>query len=580
MGLGDFVNQFLTWVNGGSPAIDADNLQRFDNKLLEVDNELRKSQCFNFKDWKDYYWERNTKELDNFTDYAEYTAGGSTSLSNDTTNNVIGYNAVRFTETDNVASWIGMYQTLGAAIDLSIFNDGSASATSDLIYLLVYISDITKFTLVQFKLGTDNANNYSISWASGSLTTGWNVLIAQKSDFTPNGGVPGWNNITYYRVEATTTINAQNSYITCQYWQMVREDPDWSSYMNAFQEYMGSVTGWQNKLEYWSDWYSIIYDERIRRFGIMQLNPSNIQDGLAVYFDILSFLGKFEFYCKLAGYTQGICWYVDANNYAETYISTSKLYLNVVEGGASTSQNVAFTNSLALNEKVIITFEKDNDTIRTIAYKAGEQQKSLVHETTISGDSEGTVFLNTVGTSSFGICTDFAISSNYGDIHIENEISKANRIYLVNTDVDYVNNTLTSVSDLLIRLLPNKIYKIELTAFIRNSGSAIPDAKIAWTYSTDITLISSIRGSAGAPSTTNTSEPSASMRTSAHGFATAVRYALVASTTSSLIKEYLIIKTTRTGGYIQPQMAQYNTDAANATSLRAGSYIIVSEVFE
>jgi len=574
MGFGEFDK--ITWVNGGSPAIDADNLQRFDNFCELADEELRRSECINLKDKIQGFYDRNINEIENFDDYLDWTAlNASTTLSNDTTNNVIGLNAVKMLENDNTLGWIGMYRTI-TSLDLTKFHDGSASTTDDLIYLLLYVNDTTKFSFFHFKLGTDNTHNYSIAWNPASFTNGWNVAIAQKSDFTVNGA-PNWNAIVHVRIEAITTVNAVNSYFTCQYMQMIRQDPDYSGYSNAFQEYMGVATGWQSVFSIYSDWYSIVYDNRINRIGIMQLEAADYSTGLHVYCDVLSFQSRWEIYSKLAGYSPSISWYVDATNYAETYISANVFYLNVVEAGASTSQNMALSNNLLLNEKIFIEFEKNNDTIRAVLLKDGEQLHEIVHETSISENAEGCVSACTFGTSSWGIISDFAVSSNYGDLHIEDKQSP--RLIKLNTAQSFVNNTMTNIPDFLFRLKPNKVYKIESFLYAYNA-SASPDIKFDWDYSASVSQIV-LRSCYGGQGLAGSTEPSSSnaMRTSSHNLATDVRYALPAGTDQSSIREVAIVKTSNVAAYMQLRAAQYSTDAANASILSTNSYIIITEIF-
>src|SRR4030043_528889 len=133
-----------------------------------------------------YFWQRNINEIENFSAASEWTADASSTLSDDTTNNVIGSNAVKLLESDNVASWGGMSRNI-TALDLTKYHDGSASTTADL------------------------------------------------------------------RVDSYSTINAQNQYFTLQYLQMIRADPDFATYTNAFQEYFGTSTGWISK-------FSVYYD--------------------------------------------------------------------------------------------------------------------------------------------------------------------------------------------------------------------------------------------------------------------------------------------------------------------------------
>lgn len=564
----------ITFINTTPPAIDQDALTDIEDWIDIADEENRKSQTVNFEKIMNYFWQRNIKEIENFSAASEWTADASTTLSDDTTNNVIGSNAVKLLESDNVASWVGMSRNI-TALDLTKFHDGSASTTADLIMVLFYVTDITKYTLFQIKLGTSNAHNYNYAWNPAGFTNGWNVRWIRKSVMTTTGA-PSWNNITYLRVDSYSTINAKNQYFTLQYLQMIRADPDFATYTNAFQEYFGAATGWISKFIVYHDLFSVIYDEKINRLGTMKLVPEDLYEGLHIYCSVLSFQGKFEIYSKLAGYTNSIVWMVDATNYIECYVNANTFYLNAVEGGAATPTSIALTNALLLNERVLIGFEKDGDVVRAILSKNGEPIKILEYETSIA--DEGCLYLGTQGTSAWGLVTDFAVTNNAGNLNIYNEESKGPRLIKLATDQSYANNTITAVADFLIRLKPNKMYKIECHLNAINTGSSTPDLRTDWTYS-GITIVG-LRNCFGTASTSASAEPNVTgTRGSAHQLDTDVHWSIPANETYSVIKEDFIVKTGQSGGYIQLRAAQYNTDGANPTVLKNSSFILVTEVF-
>src|SRR4030065_524416 len=334
----------ISFINTTPPAIDQDALNDIEDWIDIADEENRKSQTVNFEKIMTYFWQRNINEIENFSAASEWTA--------------------------------------------------------DLIMVLFYVTDITKYTLFQIKLGTSNAHNYNYAWNPAGFSNGWNVRWIRKSVMTTTGA-PAWNNITYLRVDSYSTINAQNQYFTLQYLQMIRADPDFATYTNAFQEYFGAATGWISKFSVYYDLFSIIYDEKINKLGTMKLVPADLYAGLHIYCSVLSFQGKFEIYSKLAGYTNSIVWMVDATNYIECYVNANTFYLNAVEGGAATPTSIALTNSLLLNERVLIGFEKDGDVVRAILSKNGETIKILEYETSIA--DEGCLYLGTQGTSAWGL---------------------------------------------------------------------------------------------------------------------------------------------------------------------------------
>src|SRR4030065_2505319 len=92
-GFGNFTP--LTWANGGAPAINDTNLQSAWDILTTLDGEFYRAQTLNADDLLEYFHHSNCKEIDNFTNYTEYTAWASTTLSNDTVNNTMGVNAIK-----------------------------------------------------------------------------------------------------------------------------------------------------------------------------------------------------------------------------------------------------------------------------------------------------------------------------------------------------------------------------------------------------------------------------------------------------------------------------------------------------
>lgn len=563
----------IIFSNAGPPAIDEDALNDIEDWIEITDNEGRKSQTVNFKDLITYFWERNVKEIDNLTDASEWVADASTTVSNDTTHNVIGVNAVKFAESNDVASWVGMERAI-TSIDLTKFHDGRASSTNDIIMILFYVDEITKFTNFQLKLGNSNAKNYGNAWNPAGFSNGWNVRFLKKSAFGTTGA-PDWSDIDYIRTDAYTTANASGHYFTIQYIQMIRNDPTYDGYPNPFQEYFGTVTEWVNKFWTLYDVNALVYDEKFDRMGFMKVIAEDIEADLEVYPSCYAFQGRFEIYCKYAGYTPSIVWIYDADNYICCYVSANTFYIYAMEGGVPTSDNIALSNNLLLNERVLISFEKDYDTGRAILIKDGEPIKILEYETTIT--DSGAVYLSTKHSNAWGIFTDFAVSNNIGSLDIYHDYSKGPKMYHLEEEQTYVNNTLTVIDDFLIRLAPNKVFKIE-AYFDISCTSDTPDAKVDWNYSN----VSAIHARAmwGGIAVTASTEPSVDnkIRTSHAGLSSDIRYA--ASSYSSPIKETFFIKTLQTGGYIQARMAQYTTDAINPLKLGTNSSVIVTEVYE
>lgn len=564
-----------TFNNGAAPAIDEDVMNSYEDWIDIADDELRRSQSVKLKDYISYFWQRNIKLLDDFTAASEWTAAAGSVLADNTTQNVIGYNAVKLSDSNDLASWVSMYRA--ATLDLSQFHDGSASTTDDWIICLFYVTDVTKFTLFQLKLGTNNTNNWYKAYNPAGFTNGWNVIMAQKSGFTEDPVGPNWNNITYIHMDLYTTAGASTHSFTFQYLMMVR---DYGGAPLPYQQYMGATTGWAPTFEPYDYMNSVVYDEKINRLGIIMFNPDSWLVNLLLYNDVEAFTSKVEMYCKYAGNTQELIWAGNVNNYAKTYIGANVFYLIVAEAGVETSTSIALTNNLLLNERIIIEFEKDGDTFRSILSKNGEVIKTLEYEAIGLAVDSGEVYIADEGTNYFSLVTDFAISSNKNCLQLENEDSKGPRLITLSADQTYANNTITAITDFLIRLKPNKTYRIEALINAHNAGSAAADLKIDWT-SSGVTSVG-LRNCVGSESSSYNAQPNnTTNRCSSHGLTAAVYYALNASGTYVAIKEDFIVKTAQAGGYVQMRAAQYNTTAGagNETIVDDTSYIIVTEVF-
>ena len=208
------------------------------------------------------------KEIDNFADYSEWTASGS-DLADDETNIIDGLgNSVSMSDSDDTGSTISMYKTI-SSIDLTEFDDASVSTTSDLISLLVYISDVSYYSDLTLKLGDDNTDNYSTSVdPSATLSNGWNRIDVAKSAFDTNGSPTGWDDITYIRIDATTENNASGENISVQYLQL--------ALVTDFTSYAGDFFVQYHEIESVSEALSIIansfvngysYDWQVKTWG-------------------------------------------------------------------------------------------------------------------------------------------------------------------------------------------------------------------------------------------------------------------------------------------------------------------------
>lgn len=560
---GDYAK--TTYVNGGTPAINQNNLNNAENKISEIDEELRRSSTFKFSEYKDSFFQRNTKEIESFQDYSEWTASSAT-LSNDTTNKVMNRQSVKVLEPDNTSGWLGMYKTI-TSLNLATFQNGESSSTSDVILIVFYISDIAALTTVQFKLGNDNSNNYSIAWAAASLATGWNIKAVKKSAFTTNGTPSGWNAIVYIRCEWVSNANQINKYVSFQYAQLVRDDSAYTGYPNAFQ--LNTGTAFSNVFSIIEDYYILYRDSKYNITGIAKLNPVNDEDCLYLCYAGHSFMSKFKMICTNAGNSQSVVWKNDDNNYIEAYISSNTLYLYSLNAGTPSTKSIALKTNLNLGDEFNIYLEKNVYTTRVILEHLGEYQ---ILEDYLTIDLAGNMYLGGYGTSSYSLVSDFTIATNnQGTINLD----KSNIGFIKKYANEIVNNStsLQNDDDFLIRLDANSIYEVE--AKLHVTGNASADFKCDWVVGGGTSQLTT-RACIGPATTTADSADNDNIRTTNHNLTTSVSYGTDGSAGSAIIEKFLV-QTNLNSGTLQFRWAQ-NTANASDTTLSASSYIKYTKV--
>lgn len=566
----------LSFTNGSGQAINA-SVKNEEHRVVGIlDQEMARSQSVRLNDYKEVFYQTNVFEVDQFQDSSLWTPlTASSTLSDDTTNYSIGQSSVRFLENDDVAGYIGIYKTI-SSIDLEVFNDGSASDSDDNIAFVVYISDYTKFTQLTLKLGTDNSNNYSITYDPSNFSnprSGWWVFFPQKKDFTTNGSPAGWDDITFINCQAYTVINAQNEYISIQLVQLVRKDPDQAGYINSFQLYQGTVTGWENAFDIAYDSYLLYNDPILGELGIQRLDPfdqTGNEAGLHLYCSIISFIAKFEVYCKKEGFTSSIVWWSDADNYIEVSVDNDDFYLEVYEGGVLTDYYLTFVNSLLINERFQIYFEKNIDTIRAIFKKDGEAIKILEHETTIDSSAGGCIYLGAYNENSFSLITDFMISNTQGNKLESWDIPKI--IKKIETQTVNNDSVLGNDDELFCHLPSNGIFEIEFNLAV--SGAANADFKSEWALTGSVEQLTT-KICIG-PATSTTGNADTNTRISRHNLTTDISYGCDGST-AAFINEKALVKTGKTGGKIQFRWSQ-NTAQVSDTAVSSSSYMKITKI--
>jgi hypothetical protein len=563
---GKFVE--IAFANGVAPAINETNLNEMERVLALTDEELRRRQTLKLSDYIQYFWQRNCKQIESFQDDTEWTAAASTTCDEDTTNNIIGRKAVKMIESDNTGSWIGIYKNI-ASLDLTKFNDGSASAIDDCILIVFYITDITKFTYFQFKLGDDNSNNYSIASNPAGFNNGWNCLAPQKSDFTTNGAPSGWDDITYIRIEAISANNAQNEYFSLQLLSLYRQDPDYAGYFNPFQKYDGS--SWENLFDITFDYWGLYWDNHNYKLGFMHLNPyaqTYSYVNLHIYCSILAFIAKMEFYCKKDGEGASITWVNDDDNYISIFIDSDTFYMDINEAGVLTTISNALTNALKKHDRYEVYFEKNIQEIRAILKRNGEAISILEYETSISATAEGCIYLGHDGDSGFSMITDFVIANTQG-----HSIEKDNFIVTKGDYEDRISdNSLSNDNDLYCYLEANSMYIINLHLAVV-AASSTPRIKIAWSHNGTGTIYRNVIGPAYATSDVGDTN----VKMSNYNDTSSIPYGVDGSANESYIQENLFCITGDEGLKLNLQWAQ-NVSDTDYTRVLGRSFMEIKKV--
>lgn len=577
---GKFVQE--TFNDGLSPAINADRLNELERVVALADQELAISKTKKLSDMIEYFLFRNTRDIavfynsDFFTNAYPTRATISTVSESDV---IIGNSGTKSTAIVATEGWLSFYM-LGADFDFSTFLDGGASSNDDFILALVYVSDAAAFNEIEFRFGADGSNIYFWqTYGNYSIVTGWNVIMMKKGDFSAESGSPNWNDVDYIRVSPYLKAGYSGEYIIVNYLEMVRVDPNNVDWANPFQIYKGVTSGWENvyDLVNVSNQYFMLYRDynaTIAKIGLMKPMGGNNEILLHLYCSIMEFISKFELYCKHAGESISITWYVDSNNYAETYISGNTFYLDVYEASVKSTVSRALTNNLLKNEIVYIKFEKIDDTFRAILEKRGDYNNVLEYETSISSSSDGCLYLgqSKSDNTSLSLITDFEIGYKV----IRNSLPSENFATFVrkSEEQNFNSTTLTDIDDMVILLPPYSMFKVEVNLIFKCDSSS-PEFRVQWDVTNAVNL--TYRMCFG-PSRTNEDVANTRLRMSYYAFNTSVPYGCDGSDNESIAFESAFFKTGNNTGKIQIKGSQWYSYPSNPVIVRAKSSIVITKI--
>lgn len=570
---GKFVE--LTFINTvAAPAIDADNLNEMQRVLEMTDDYLRRDPSIALNKYIEYFYMRNKKELEIFADVSDWNPNNSSyaTLSDEKDENVMNSNCVKAESLTAVASqFVGMYQTLSTPIDLTVFNDGSSSATSDLMVLYVYIDDVANWGGLQLRIGDDFSNCYYMGWFASSLITGWNALYFSKASMTTYGTPTGFNSISYLRVVAYQSSSPNiGDYFYAQYLGIIREDPAYSGYPNVSQLMEESGYGLFYNIHHHV--WDVYYDNYIDRLVLFQPNPISSTNSLSVSYLFISFVAKMELYSMNPGYTNSFIWRVDSNNFVEIYISSDILYLDATEASVLTQTSVALDEALTKHERVNFFIEKNYSLVRVIMRKGAESIKILEYVTSFSNDTSGYMYFGENSTNNQGLIADFVISNSLQSLNLYNE----NNYQIIKKTItqEFANTTLVDIEELTAKLEPNATYEVTIYLSANNDNNAY-DLRVIWN-NTNCTTIA-LRHVSG-PNSSMTDVSNTNVRKSVSSMGSNAYYGIDGSGTASSVIEKIVVRTGKNGGIAQPQASQYSASATYPTTLSLNSFMTVVKI--
>jgi len=562
---GDYV--IPTWVNGASPAINADKLQAISNTIGALDQEARRSQTESFRMYLDYFLHRSTKVIETFQYDTEFSYVDCI-ISSDSANSRVGKFSLKIEENNNSAGWCSAYKSI-SSLDLTKFFSEETSATNDLICFMFTCTDATKYDYVSIKLGDDNTNNYSFN---ASVSTGRNFVTPAKSAFTTNNSPSGWDDITYVRIEGKTKDNADGEYITCDILLLQRVDPD-TTYIPV-PTILDDGNGNWDILKYdIYDKYALYFDPYIGKIG-MQKGYGTWPYGLLIADSVKNFICVTEYYVTVASEVPITRWHIDSDNYIEVCVNGGIAFLYLYEAATPTTVSEALVGSLEKYTKVNIVFEKNEDKVRVQFYFYKDEDMIALEAETIT-DSGNLVTGGSYDDENMGFLTEVFVTNRETDKSFLKE-DKDNKIVVKTlTETRTSTTTLDYDNELFVDLPANGIYEVE-AILSASAESSTPDIKISWELTGTLGAVNSRRFCNG-PTTGITSATAASaMQIRRYAPISPAGYGTVINEASTII-EKMIINTGDSGGRAHLKFAQ-NTSSGDYCAIEAGSYLKVTKV--
>lgn len=564
----------VTFVNGSAPAINAVNLNAIEDSLTKLMNELNYSNSFNLYHILRYATGKNIKIIDECDDSSTWTVHFSVDYYDEYDTIVLGKSGLKGEEPDNIGSDLRISKTLDSTFSCLVSNDGTAITTSNYIYLVIYVSDSTKFTTLKIRLG-DDASNYYYNDYTG-FSTGWNFIGIAMSAFSTNNSPSGWDAIDYIACYATTTSSASGEYVILNKMFVGRIGGSVTG-VNPFVFNNGSGT--YNQEPYVKTYKPTFVglDKRINKTGLQLL-----EDNLSLWAndtleDVNSFSIKVECYSKYDGFGCAFQWYVNSSNYLVISVESSslKIYENASGGGVSAVVTSALDESIEAFDRMELFIEKTSNNILYCSLQVdGQTAVYADYAVTISSTLGGAIGITSYAANQFYMITDMLLGNNTA---LAMPFMSNNHLLIMKFEnEDLLSSTLTQNDDELKLKLPgNCTFEIELVMLV-NSASATPDIDVRWLLSNNSTY-STQRIITGLDSGTSDVDSSNVIATDC-AFLTLKTYGLEGDATKpTRIVEKATIHTGVDGEIIQIQWCQ-NVSNATAITVEKGSYIKATKI--
>lgn len=307
----------------------------------------------------------NQKTADDGQDESLWTAA-LTTLTADTTNRVIGNQALRLTT--GASATTNQAAKNNIDLDLTKLQGGGDSLDEDYILIGVLPSNLLAIDFsvvgVEISLGADStfsSSNRKYHRILSGLNAGvWNWIKVKKSDLLA-AGVVDLSTIKSLRVAWQSNAGFSGEYVSFQLIQLVKKDPV-GDFPNPFQEFENRIFSINS-----GEWF---VGEEFGGHVIKCLdNVSDIDSllGEDTFTDFTATANIESAGSNDAGY---LSWFTDNDNFIYAQINNNELFLRVMESGVPTDKTIAFDISTGDFANLILI--KNGVNVSAVARKNNE----------------------------------------------------------------------------------------------------------------------------------------------------------------------------------------------------------------